>query len=101
MADRKSRYALITRFKKLASEKDIKLNINIHVEQWASQSLIDSYGLDVCYDMVDYYFEVSETPDWKWFTNHADKVFKNLTIRTEDARIRSVLRNQAKKWLEN
>jgi hypothetical protein len=51
--------------------------------------------------MIDYYFEVSETPDWKWFINHADKVFKNLTTRREDARIRSVLRNQAKKWLEN
>ena len=99
MADRKIRYALVTRFKKLASQKDMVVNINIHIEQWASQSLIDSYGLDPCYDMLDYYFEVSETPDWKWFVNNADKIFKNLTVRKEDARIRAVLREQAKDWL--
>lgn len=99
MADRKIRYALVTRFKKLASQKDMVVNINIHIEQWASQSLIDSYGLDTCYDMLDYYFEVSETPDWKWFVNNADKIFKNLTARKEDARIRAMLREQAKDWL--
>jgi hypothetical protein len=99
MAEKKYRFALITRFKKFAKSKGINDNINIYVEQWASDALIDSYGLENCYEMVEYYCRVSEAPSWRWFTYNADKVYKNLTARKEDDRIRQVLREQAKDWL--
>ena len=99
MAEKQLRHALLTRYKKLAISNNISININIHVEQWAADSLIESYGLDMCYELLDYYFRISETPSWKWFVNNADKIFKNLTARKEDARIRAVLREQAKDWL--
>ncbi len=100
MVEKKYRFALLTRFKKLATQKNIDTNINIHIEQWAADSLIESYTLEKCYEMLDYYFRVSETPSWKWFANNADKLYKNLQNKKEDDRIRAVLRQQAKDWLE-
>jgi hypothetical protein len=99
VAQKQLRHALLTKYKKLAIEKNIDSNINIHVEQWAADSLIESYGLDMCYEILEYYFRVSETPSWKWFANNADKLYKNLQGKKEDDRIRAMLREQAKDWL--
>lgn len=99
MAQKQLRHALLTKYKKLAIKKNIDSNINIHVEQWAADSLIESYGLDMCYEILEYYFRVSETPSWKWFANNADKLYKNLQGKKEDDRIRAMLREQAKDWL--
>ena len=60
MAEKQLRHALLTRYKKLALSNNISININIHVEQWAADSLIESYGLDMCYELLDYYFKISE-----------------------------------------
>jgi hypothetical protein len=100
VVDKKYRFALITRFKKFASEKGISVNINIYAEQWAADALIESYGLDMCYEMLEYYFKVSETPSWTWFSYNADRVYKNLTGKKEDDRIREEMRKQARVWLE-
>lgn len=100
MVDKKYRFALITRFKKFASEKSIAVNINIYAEQWAADALIESYGSDMCYEMLEYYFKVSESPNWTWFAYNADKVYKNLTNKKEDDRIREEMRQQAKVWLQ-
>ena len=100
MAQRQIRHALLTRYKKLAISNSTDTNINIHVEQWAADSLIESYGLDMCCELLDYYFRISETPSWKWFANNADKLYKNLQGKKEDDRIRSELRKQAKEWLD-
>jgi hypothetical protein len=99
VAQKQLRHALITRYKKLATDKGIDSNINIHIEQWAADSLIESYTLDTCYELLDYYFRISETPSWKWFANNADKLYKNLHGKREDDRIRSILKQQAKEWL--
>ena len=100
MAEKQLRHALLTRYKKLAVSHSIDFNINIHVEQWAADSLIESYGLDMCYELLDYYFRISETPSWKWFANNADKLYKNLQNKKEDDRIRELMRKQAKDWLD-
>ncbi|MFZ9241644.1 MAG: hypothetical protein ACO295_00425 [Sediminibacterium sp.] len=99
MAEKKHRHSLLSRYKKLCKQNNISESINIYVEQWAADSLIESYGLDSCYEMLEYYFKVSETPSWKWFVNNAEKVHKNLTGKKEDDRIRELLRKQAKEWL--
>ena len=100
MAEKKYRFALLTRYQKLCVAKYSDCTINIHVEQWAADSLIESYGLDTCYELLDYYFRISETPSWKWFANNAEKLFKNLQAKKEDDRIRSLLKEQAKDWLK-
>lgn len=100
MVERKFRHMLLSRYKKLANEQKLDTNINSHVEQWAADSLIESYTLDICYEMLDYYFRVSDSPSWKWFSNNADKVYKNLQTKKEDDRIRELMRKQAKEWLK-
>ena len=62
MVERKFRHMLLSRYKKLANEQKLDTNINSHVEQWAADSLIESYTLDICYEMLDYYFRVSDSP---------------------------------------
>jgi hypothetical protein len=49
--------------------------------------------------MLDYYFRICETPSWKWFANNADKLYKNLQGKKEDDRIRELMKQQAKDWL--
>lgn len=99
MTSRQNKYALLTRFKKGLKEKGLPDTINIYVEQWAADDLINSYTLPVCYDLVDYYFQVSESPTWKWFAYNAEKIYKAKKIRDEDMETRKILRQQAKDWL--
>lgn len=99
MTSRQNKYALITRFKKKLKEKSLPDTINIYVEQWAADDLINSYTLPVCYDLVDYYFEVSDSPNWKWFAYNAEKIYNAKKIRDEDIETRKLLRQQAKDWL--
>lgn len=102
MADKKQRYALISYFKKIAKEKDSRLNpINIHSQQWAADAMIESYGYEECKDLVDYYFMVSASPDWSWFAYNSDKLLQSKTVEEEDTRLRARLRQGAKKWLES
>lgn len=100
MAEKKYRFALLSRFEKKNKEIGRDFKVNKYAEQWAADALLESYEFDTCYEMIDYYFYVSENPDWKWFINNADKIYKNLTARKEDDRIRALMREQAKRWLE-
>lgn len=100
MADQKFRHALISRYEKFLKQKGLKGPINRYAEQWAANDLIDSYGLDTCYDMLEYYFQVAQNPSWKWFANNADKIHKNLMSKKEDVRIRELMREKAKEWLK-
>jgi len=101
MADRKSRHSLLSKYKALAKQRGMSVSLNAHVEQWAADSLIESYTLETCYEMLEYYFRVSQNPDWKWFSYNAEKIYKNLTAQKEDDRIRALMRDKAKEWLEN
>ena len=60
MAERKDRMALLSRYSKLHTAKyEHKPSLNLNVEQWAADSLVESYGIGVCYDLLDYYFNIS------------------------------------------
>jgi hypothetical protein len=72
----------------------------MHVEQWAADSLIQSYTLQGCYDLVEYYFAVSASPTWKWFAYNADKIYSAKKLKAEDDRVRAIMREQAKEWLK-
>lgn len=100
MADRKDRMALLSRYSKLHKIKyQEKPLLNLNVEQWAADALIESFGLDICYDMLQYYFDVSSSPNWKYFANYAETIIASRERLVEDLRERSERRKKAKEWL--
>ena len=55
MADRKDRMALLSRYNKFHLQRyEQKSNLNLNVEQWAADALVESYGLQACYDLLEY-----------------------------------------------
>ena len=100
MAQRKDRMALLSRYSKLHFAKyGNRPDHNINKEQWAADNLIESYTLGVCYDLLDYYFEVSPSPTWRHFSNNADGVIASRERLEQDRRERSERRKLAKEWL--
>jgi hypothetical protein len=100
MADRKDRMALLSRYSKLHKIKyQEKPIVNLNVEQWAADALIESFGLDICYDMLQYYFDVSPSPSWKYFANYADNIINSREQLIQDLRERTERRQKAKEWL--
>ena len=100
MAERKDRMALLSRYSKLHTfHYEEKPSYNINVEQWAADALIESYTLQGCYDLLSYYFEVSEKPTWKYFANYADKIIDARASYSQDLEERKERRRLAKEWL--
>lgn len=100
MAERKDRMALLSRYNKLHTfHYEEKPSYNINVEQWAADALIESYTLQGCYDLLSYYFDVSEKPTWKYFVNYADKIIEARTEYQKDIEERKERRRLAKEWL--
>jgi hypothetical protein len=100
MADRKERMALLSRYSKLHTIKyESKPTFNINVEQWAADGLVESYGLPTCYELLEYYFDVAESPTWKYFANYAQKIIETRADVEEDLRERAERRKLAERWL--
>ena len=99
MADRKERFALLSRYSKLHTAKyEARPQLNLNVEQWAADALIDSYTLQYCYDLLDYYFSVAQTPAWKYFANYAHDIVDRREQYNQDLKDREERRQLAKKW---
>jgi hypothetical protein len=100
VADRKERFALLSRYSKLhALRFEARPQINLNVEQWAADALVESYGLQFCYDLLDYYFEVAVNPTWKYFANYAHDIVSKRDQYKQDLIERQQRRAAAKKWL--
>lgn len=100
MADRKERFSLLSRYSKLhAARYEEKPQINLNVEQWAADALIESYSLQDCYDLLEYYFEVSQNPAWKYFANYAHELVERRRQLELDKLERLQRRQAAKRWL--
>ena len=100
MADRKDRMALLSRYSKLYKQKyNDKPTINLNVEQWASDALIESYGLQECYDLLEYYYSVANSPSWNFFAYNAENIVNAKRLREQDSKERKERRQLAKKWL--
>jgi hypothetical protein len=92
--------ALLSRYSKLHTAKyGQRPTFNINVEQWASDGLIESYSLQGCYDLLEYYFEVAQSPTWKYFANYAQDIIHKRQVLEQDKLERSQRRLAAKKWL--
>lgn len=100
MAERKDRMALLSRYAKLHTKHyEQRASLNLNVEQWAADALIESYTLPFCYDLLEYYFEVAQTPAWKYFANYADKIIDAREDYQRDLKERAERRAKAKDWL--
>lgn len=100
MAERKDRMALLSRYSKLHTIKyEEKPSLNLNVEQWASDALIESYGIGKCYDLLDYYFSVSQSPSWNYFAYNAEKILQARLDKIKDDEERAERRKKAKEWL--
>jgi hypothetical protein len=100
MPERKDRMALLSRYAKLHTKHyEERVTLNLNVEQWAADALIESYGMSECYELLEYYFEVAESPNWKWFANYADKLIDGRNRVAQDLKDRAERRARAKEWM--
>jgi hypothetical protein len=100
MAERKDRMALLSRYSKLHTAKyEQKPSLNLNVEQWASDALVESYGISKCYDLLEYYFSVAQEPSWNYFTYNAEKILNGKIDKEQDDKERLERRRLAKEWL--
>jgi hypothetical protein len=101
MAERKERMSLLSRYAKLHTARyGERPTHNLNSEQWSADNLIESYGLTVCYDLLQHYFEASDGSfSWRYFVNYAEKIF-DAKIRVEqDQKEREERRKLARAWL--
>ncbi len=100
MAERKDRMALLSRYNKLYLQRyEQKSNMNLNVEQWAADGLIESYGIGQCYDILEYYFSIAQDPSWNYFAYNAEKIINGKAEVEQDNRDRQERRRLAKEWL--
>jgi hypothetical protein len=100
MADRKDRMALLSRYNKFYLKRyEQKSNLNINVEQWAADALIESYGISDCYDLLEYYFSIAQEPSWNYFAYNAEKILNGRLDVQQDLKERIERRELARKWL--
>ena len=100
MADRKDRMALLSRYSKHHTFfYEEKPRYNINVEQWAADALIESYGIQYCYDLLAYYFEVSQNPSWNYFCYNTENIIESRDRIERDKQERAERRKLAKAWL--
>ena len=100
MAERKDRMALLSRYSKLHTARyEQKPSLNLNVEQWSSDALIESYGISECYDLLDYYFKVAQAPSWNYFAYNAEKLMQAIRDKKQDDKDRAERRALARKWL--
>jgi hypothetical protein len=92
--------ALLSRYSKLHTIRyEEKPSLNLNVEQWASDALIESYGIGKCYDLLDYYFSVAQSPSWNYFAYNTEKILQAKLDKDRDDRERAERRKMAKEWL--
>jgi hypothetical protein len=100
VAERKDRMALLSRYSKHHTAKyEQKPSLNLNVEQWAADALIESYGMPVLYDLLEHYFSVAQTPTWNYFAYNAEKILQAKQDKQQDDKERAERRRMAKEWL--
>jgi hypothetical protein len=92
--------ALLSRFNKFYLQRyEQKSNMNLNVEQWAADALIESYGISECYDVLEYYFSIAQEPTWNYFAYNMEKIINGKLEVEQDYRERKERRALAREWL--
>jgi len=76
-----------------------KSNMNLNVDQWSADALIESYGISQCYDILEYYFSIAQEPTWNYFAYNAEKIINGKLEVEKDNEERKERRRLAKEWL--
>jgi hypothetical protein len=101
MAERKDRMALLSRYSKYHTARyESKPSLNLNVEQWSADALIESYGMGACYDLLEYYFSIAQTPTWNHFAYNAEKILQAKIDKEKDIKERAERRKLAREWLD-
>jgi hypothetical protein len=100
MADRKDRFAIISKFEQYCRKNNISVpQINKYNEQWASDALLESFSYQDILEAMDYYFRINGRPTWKGFANNADRLLQSMRLKKEDEQFRAEMRKKAREWL--
>jgi hypothetical protein len=92
--------ALLSRYNKFYLKRyEQKSNLNLNVEQWAADALVESYGLPACYDLLEYYFSIAQDPSWNYFAYNAEKILSGKLETEQDKKDRLERRRMAREWL--
>lgn len=100
MADRKDRFALLSKFEQYCKKNNIRPpQINKYNEQWASDALLESFSFKEIVDAMEYYFQINNRPTWKGFANNVDRLIQSMQAKIVDDEFRKEMRKKAKEWL--
>ena len=100
MADRKDRFALISKFEQYCRNNNVPApTINKYNEQWAADALLESFTFDQLNQAMKYYFSINGRPTWKGFANNADRLLQSMQSKMQDEEFRAEMRKKAKEWL--
>lgn len=101
MTDKQKRLALLSRFDKHYKFKlGQRPQYNKWIEQWSADALIESYGMDLCYELLEYYFEITDNPKWNHFAYIAHDILARKQEHDKDILDRAERRMRAKAWLD-
>lgn len=101
MADRKNRFALISKFEKKCRDQGLSVStLNKHKEQWAADDLLESYDDPDLNSAMDYYFSINPRPTWKGYCQNVDRLLFSMKAKKADQEFRADMRQKAKEWLK-
>jgi hypothetical protein len=99
VADRKNKFALITKFEQHCKINNLsRLPINKYSEQWAADALLESFKYEDIISAMEYYFKINGSPTWKGFANNVDRLLQSIRMQEEDDKFRAEMRIKAKEW---
>ena len=81
------------------SKVETTVPINRYGAQWAARDLVDSYGIGMVKDMIDYYSKHGTNQSWYNFTYSAEKIYKNMLIELDDTERREMMKKNARVWI--
>lgn len=101
MNDKQKSYALRSKWKSLfESSTGSKWNSSIHRDAAQFKPIAEDIGYDRCVEAMQYYFEVTGSPDLMYFIYNYDKVLDALESRKkavlESSRLRELTRKRMK-----
>ena len=96
----KDKFAIISKFESLYKQHGfVRQPINKYAEQWAADALIQSYGLNRVYELMDYYFSVNNNPQWRNFALKASDLHMAMLMKAQDDEFRAKQRAKMKELL--
>ena len=100
MAERKARLGVVSYFKKVQKLTTGKAEtINVYSAQWAADALVESYSYEGTKSLVDRYFQVSQSPNWKSFVYNSEKIYNEFVAEKADREERLIMKQRVAAWL--